>query len=117
MFKPTSILINALIIKKSLKDEIHLVPYLQATHFMPVFHSPSVIPDTNWSHYISVSVLNRGSKTFIKKTRKIKNIPRRGAHTECETGCPSMAVEAAMNINHHSKNNKRFPVKLLLIER
>lgn len=85
--------------------------------FHPVFHHSSVIPDVNWSHGNSVSILDRGCKTFIKKSRKIKNIPRRrGAHMECETGYLSIPVEAAMNINNHSEKIRRFPSKLLLIE-
>lgn len=56
--------------------------------------------------------------TFIKKSRKIKNIPgKRGACVECETGCPSIPAEAAMNIKNHSENNRRLTSKLVLIER
>lgn len=36
---------------------------------------------------------------------------------ECETGSPSDLVEATMNTNNHSENNRRYPSKLLLIER
>lgn len=50
----------------SFKDEIYLVPYLKAINFIPVFHSSSVIPDVNGSHGISVSILGKGSKTFIR---------------------------------------------------
>lgn len=75
-----------------------LVTWYFCFHILEIFHIPY--------------------STFIKKSRKIKNIPgKRGACVECETGCPSIPAEAAMIIKNHSENNRRLPSKLVLIER